>query len=77
MPHDAHHVGLLALCVDGVTHGFAVDGKTLIALPEGGIPALQRVVQGFRIHTNEHIANDRFARHEVVAVVIAPATKAR
>ena len=77
MPHYAHHVGLLALCVDGVTHGFAVDGKTLIALPEGGIPLLQRVVQGFRIHTNEHIANDRFARHEVVAVVIAPATKAR
>jgi len=26
MPHDAHHVGLLALWVDGVAHRLAVDG---------------------------------------------------
>lgn len=40
MTDGAHDVGLIALIVDGVFHGFSVDGQTLILLSINVVPAL-------------------------------------
>lgn len=40
MADDAHDVGGTALIIDGITHGFTIDGKGGIVLGIGFIPAL-------------------------------------
>jgi len=40
MPEDAHDVSLIALIVDGVTHGIAINGQRFILLSIDLVPAL-------------------------------------
>jgi len=40
MPDDAHDVSLIALIVNGVTHGFSINGQRFIVLSIGLVPAL-------------------------------------
>ncbi len=45
MSNDAHHMRLLALLIQGVAHGLAIDGQTLISCAIAFIPALQGAIQ--------------------------------
>ena len=40
MAHDTHDMGLISLIVDGVTHGFSINGQGLVVLSIGLVPAL-------------------------------------
>ena len=40
MTDYAHDVSLIALIVDGVTHGFSINGQRFIVLSIGLVPAL-------------------------------------
>ena len=40
MPDYAHDVSLISLIVDGVAHGFAVNGQRFVVLSIGLVPAL-------------------------------------
>ena len=40
MTDCAHDVSLIALIVDGVTHGLSIDGQTFVLLTIGLVPAL-------------------------------------
>ena len=40
MTDDAHDMGLIALIVDGVTHGLSINGQRFVVLSIGLIPAL-------------------------------------
>ena len=71
MADNAHDVGLIALIVNGVAHGFAIDGQALVAAGVDAVPFLQGVVEACRIDPDEHIADDRQTRHAVVAVSVA------
>jgi len=41
MTDDAENMGLMPLFIDGVAHGFAVDGQTFVFWGVGLVPALQ------------------------------------
>ena len=41
---NTHDVGLVASVVDGVTHGFAVNGQGFVLLTMGLVPALNGLV---------------------------------
>src|SRR2546429_8533031 len=45
MTDDAHNMSLLALLIQGVAHGLAVDGQTLIPCAIAFVPALQGAIQ--------------------------------
>jgi len=44
MTDDAQNMALIPLIIDGVAHGFAVDGKTFVFLSVGFVPTLQALV---------------------------------
>jgi len=73
MSDNAHDVGLIALIVDGVAHGFAIDGQALVVAGVDAVPFLQGAVQTHRINADKHVTDDRQARHAVVAVSVAAA----
>ena len=45
MADDPHDVGLIALFVEGVAHGFTVDGEAFVDLTIGCIPTLQGAIE--------------------------------
>src|SRR2546429_5201623 len=45
MTDDAHNMSLLALLIQGVAHGLAVDGQTLIPCAIAFVPALRGAIQ--------------------------------
>lgn len=67
MADDAHDVGRTALIIDGVTHGFAIDGKGGINLGIGFIPALQGLVELGGVDPGEDLADGRDAGDDVSA----------
>jgi len=71
MADSAHEVGLMALIVDGVAHGFAIDGQALVAAGVDAVPFLQGAVETDRIDAHKHIADSRQARHAVMAVAVS------
>ena len=71
MADNAHDVGLAALIVDGVAHGFAIDGQVLVAAGVDAVPFLQGAVETDRIDADEHISDGRQARHAVTAVAVS------
>jgi len=75
MADHAHDMGLTALRIKGVAHGFTVDGQSGVLLAIGLVPALQRTVEIVGIDTNQNISDDRLAGDQV-ASVNAPAAKA-
>ena len=68
MADHAHDMGLVAVRIEGVAHGFTVDSQRGVVLAISLIPALKRAVQMSWVDPNHDITNDRFARHQVVPV---------
>ena len=73
MAHYAHDMGLISLIVDGVTHGFSVNGQRLVVLSIGLIPALQGMVEMHGVHADQDITDDRQARYDVAFVLVSAA----
>ena len=71
MTDHAHDVGLKTFFINGISHGLAVYGQTLILLAIGLVPALKGAVQMRRINADQDIANDGEAGDEVAAVFAA------
>ena len=44
MTDDAENMSLMALIIDGVAHGFAVDGKSFVLLSVDLVPTLKGFV---------------------------------
>ena len=74
MTNCAHDMGLIALIVDGVTHGFSINGQRFVVLTIGLIPALQCTVEMYGVHADQYITDGRQARYDV-ALVLVPATE--
>jgi len=74
MTNNAHDMLLTALGIDGVAHRLAVDGQAVVGLALSVVPALQGLVEGYRINAHQHVANDVLAR-DYAAPVFAPATE--
>ena len=45
MTNCAHDMGLITLIVNGVTHGFSINGQRFVVLTIGLVPALQCTVE--------------------------------
>ena len=73
---DAEDVPLPAVFIQGVAHGLAVDGQTLILAGISFIPALQCAIQFNGIDADEDIADDELAGDEKPAVFDATASEA-
>ena len=74
MTYHAHDVLLPALRIDGIAHRLTVDGQAVVGLTMSRVPALQGLVEGYRINAHPHVANDVWARDQAVPV-FAPATE--
>lgn len=75
MPDNANDVDLIALFIDGVAHGFAVNSQAFILLAIMLVPALQSAIKVFGIDAYKNVANDREAR-DLVAFVPIPTPEA-
>ena len=69
-------MGLIALIIDGVAHGLAVDGKTFVFLGVGFVPTLQGSVQMHGIDPYQDIADNRLTWDDVTLLGIAAAEAA-
>jgi hypothetical protein len=74
MAGHAHDMGLLAVGIAGIAHGFAVDGQHGVLWSEGLMVVFKSAVEMVGVDPNHDIANDRFAGHNVVSVD-SPAAK--
>jgi hypothetical protein len=68
MTHHAHDVGLMTLLIDGVAHGFAIQGERVVILPGGFIPALNGAVQVLGLDAGKDITDDEEAGDEIAIV---------
>lgn len=75
MPDNAHDVDLITLFIDGVAHGFAVNGQAFVLLAIVLVPALQSAVEVIGIDADKNVADDIEAR-DVVALVTIPTPEA-
>ena len=73
MTHCAHDMGLIALIVDGVTHGFSINGQRFVVLTIGLIPALQCTVEMHGVHADQYITDGGQARYDVTLVLVTAA----
>ena len=74
MTDYAHDVSLIALIVDGVAHGFAVNGQRFVVLTIGLVPALQGTVKMHRVDADQYVTDDGQARYDV-SLVLVPAAE--
>ena len=73
MAHDTHDMGLISLIVDGVAHGFSINGQRFVVLSIGLIPALQGTVQMHGVHADQDITDDGQTRYDVALVLVSAA----
>lgn len=71
MAYGAHDMGLIALMVNGIAHGFSIDCQALVPLAVGFVPLLKSSVQMLRVDTDEDIADDVLAWNDKTALFIA------
>ena len=71
MTDYTHDVDLKTFFINGIAHGLAVDGQTLILLAIGLVPVLKRAVQVHRVNADKDISNDVEAGDEVATVFAA------
>ncbi len=71
MADRAHDMRLIRLLIDGIAHGFAIDGQALVDLAILGIPGAECAIQLSRIDTDQGIADHRAAGHFVVPLAFA------
>jgi len=69
---DAYDVSLTIILIQGIAHGFAVDGHRLILFTVCFIQALQRLIQLDGVN-----ADDVFAWYDETAIIVASASEAR
>src|SRR5437016_8752764 len=73
MTDDAHHMSLLTLLIQGVAHGLAVDGQTLISRAIDFVPALQGLVQLRGRDADQHMAQAVLSGHDITTLFAPPA----
>ena len=73
MADCAHNVSLMALIVDGVAHGFSVNGQAFVLPAIGLVPVLQSAVQMYGIHADQNIPDNGQARYDVASVFVSAA----
>jgi len=71
MTDHAYDVSLKTFFINGIAHGLAVDGQTLILLAIGLVPTLEGAVQMHGVNADKDIANDGEAGDEVAALFTA------
>ena len=74
MTDCAHDVSLIALIVDGVAHGFPVNGQRFVVLSIGLVPALQGTVKKHRVDADQYVTDEGQTRYDV-ALVFVPAAE--
>ena len=74
MTDCAHDVSLIALIVDGVAHGFPVNGQRFVVLSIDLVPALQSTVKMHRVNADQYVSDDGQARYDV-SLVLVPASE--
>jgi len=67
MADDAHDMSLMTLIIDGVAHGLAVYGETLVLPSINFVPASQGAVQMGGFDSDKNIADDGLAGDDVAA----------
>jgi hypothetical protein len=73
MADDAENMGLIPLLIDGIGHGFAVDGQAFVFLGVSLVPALQGSIQMRGIDPDQDIPDDGFAGDGVTALEVTAA----
>ena len=73
MTNCAHDMGLIALIVNGVTHGFSINGQRFVVLSIGLVPALYCTVKMHGVDADQDITDDRQARYDVALVLVSAA----
>ena len=68
MSNGAHDVGLTALLINRVFHGFTVNGKAFVFLSVRFMPLLQGQIELLRIHPDKHITKDGFTGYQKTAL---------
>ena len=65
MADGAHDVNLMAVIVDGVAHGFSINGQAFVVLTIGLVPSLQGLVEMHGVHADQYFTDDRQTRYDV------------
>jgi len=73
MTDDAENMGLMPLLIDGVAHGFAVDGQAFVFWSVGLVPALQGSIQMERVDPDQDVPDDGLTGDEVTVLFVAAA----
>ena len=71
MADGAHDMSLSGILIEGVAHGFSIDGQALINLGILGIPGTERSVELLGIGTDQGIAEHGDTRHFVNALAFS------
>ena len=74
MTDHAHDMRLMAVIVNGISHGFSVHGETVILRAIGLVPALEGTVKTDGINTEQAITDGKKTRHHR-APVFMPAVE--
>jgi len=67
-------MGLTTRLINGVFHGFTVNGKAFVVLSMHFMPLLQGPIELFRVHADKHISEDGFTGYQKAALHVT-ATK--
>ena len=73
MSDCAHDVSLMTLIVDGVAHGFSVNGQRFVLLTVSLVPALERTIKTDGINAHQYIPDDGHTRYTVASVLVSAA----
>lgn len=73
MADSAHDMNLMAVIVDGVAHGFSINGQTFVMDTIGLIPSLQGLVEMNGIHADQYLSDDRQARYDIAPFHVSAA----
>jgi len=73
MSDSAHDVCLMSLLVNGVAHGFSVNGQSVVIFAIFLIPFLDCLIDMRRLDAYQDIADGIEARHDIFVVLISAA----
>lgn len=57
MADGAHDMSLSGIVIDGIAHGFSIDGQALVNLAILSIPGTERSIELLGINTDQGITN--------------------
>lgn len=76
VPDNPHDMDLIAVFIDGVAHGLAVNGQAFVLLAIDLVPTLQGAIDVFGINADEDITDNVETRYMVALVVITASESA-